>query len=939
MPILRVWKRTKGKKNKMKSFISVSKTKFSKTKISAIAIVLLLTVSMAAITIASAATAYIPVVTEHHSYMYCSVGSSVIGVGQQNILVYWTADIPPDIGETDAVLSAPLNRAYWAGVSFNVTTPDGTTTNYPLGPSDPVGGGYLIYTPETVGTYSVVAIFPDTWKNSTLVTATNGTQIVAGIHETGYPTPQYQHYTADKSQPVTFTVQQEPISAWNESPIPSDYWTRPINDASRLWSQLGGNWLGGAWQQPAGQAGGTTTRFVYGAATETSHVLWTRPLYVGGYMDARFNDTGYETGHYQGLDFNAIILNGRVFYADRADAYRSIGFNVVDLYTGELIGYYNETMPSYGQIYNYESPNQHGGYSFLWRAGPSLGAANGTVLDMLDGYALPLRHIAYIANASTTGTNVVGNNGELLWYNLVNKGTATNPKYFLTCWNNTNVIGETATPPNTGTTYWQWRPEGGGFGGGPALSNAFVFDGNTGFSFNVSMPTPYGPTNTIVNQTGTILTVRVGDQDGKGGFVILGTLGQNNELGNVQAQLWALSLERGQEGKQLWTTTYSAPFLSISQNETIGGIGSSYSLVGAYPEDNVIIFHSTKQLKYWAFDMTTGQEKWETAREPDQNYYSTQFNYYNHMLLTTGYGGVAIAYDMNTGKQVWNYTATNIGGESPYGNYPLNIFAIADGKIYLLTGEHSITQPMWRGPNLRCVNATNGAEIWTLLGMSADNGAHLTGQYMQMGDGRVVGLNYFDNSIYCIGPGNSATTISAPQVVPALGASIMLTGTVTDQTQSGRRNDNFLYDFTLEGTPAISDASMGSWMAYLYENQAKPTNATGVPVTLTAIDPNGNNVPIGTTTSDMNGNYGILFKPGVPGTYQIIASFAGSKAYGPSQSTTYLSVGEAAATATPQPTAAPQSVADMYLIPATIGIIVAIAIATIIIVLALRKRP
>jgi len=32
-------------------------------------------------------------------------------------------------------------------------------------------------------------------------------------------------------------------------------------------------------------------------------------------------------------------------------------------------------------------------------------------------------------------------------------------------------------------------------------------------------------------------------------------------------------------------------------------------------------------------------------------------------------------------------------------------------------------------------------------------------------------------------------------------------------------------------------------------------------------------------------------------------------------------------------------VADMYLIPATVGIIVAIAIATIVIVLALRKRP
>jgi hypothetical protein len=131
---------------------------------------------------------------------------------------------------------------------------------------------------------------------------------------------------------------------------------------------------------------------------------------------------------------------------------------------------------------------------------------------------------------------------------------------------------------------------------------------------------------------------------------------------------------------------------------------------------------------------------------------------------------------------------------------------------------------------------------------------------------------------------------------------------------------------------------MDAWMEYLYQNQAKPTNAFGVDVSLSAIDPNGNFVTIGTTTSDVNGNFGVVFKPDVPGTYQILASFAGSKAYGASQSSTYLTVGDGP-TVTPGPTATPDSVADMYLIPATVGIIVAIAIATIVIVLALRKRP
>ena len=55
-----------------------------------------------------------------------------------------------------------------------------------------------------------------------------------------------------------------------------------------------------------------------------------------------------------------------------------------------------------------------------------------------------------------------------------------------------------------------------------------------------------------------------------------------------------------------------------------------------------------------------------------------------------------------------------------------------------------------------------------------------------------------------------------------------------------------------KGTPAIADANMQAWMEYLYEQQAMPTNAKGVEVTLTAIDPNGN-THIGTATSDTSG--------------------------------------------------------------------------------------
>ncbi len=132
---------------------------------------------------------------------------------------------------------------------------------------------------------------------------------------------------------------------------------------------------------------------------------------------------------------------------------------------------------------------------------------------------------------------------------------------------------------------------------------------------------------------------------------------------------------------------------------------------------------------------------------------------------------------------------------------------------------------------------------------------------------------------------------------------------------------------------------MTAWMDYKFQQQIYPTNATGVSVSLDTIDPNGNFVHIGDVTSDTSGNYGVKFTPEVPGTYQIIASFAGSKSYGPSSDTTYLTVGDAAATAAPS-TPIPASVADMYFVPAIAGLFVLIIVVLVLVVLMmLRKRP
>jgi len=135
----------------------------------------------------------------------------------------------------------------------------------------------------------------------------------------------------------------------------------------------------------------------------------------------------------------------------------------------------------------------------------------------------------------------------------------------------------------------------------------------------------------------------------------------------------------------------------------------------------------------------------------------------------------------------------------------------------------------------------------------------------------------------------------------------------------------------------VSEESMGSFMEYVYMQKPKSADATGVEVTISVLDPNNNCYDVGTTTSDMNGFYKASFTPEVPGEYTVYATFAGSESYWPSSAVTAIKVDEAAE-ATPEPTLAPASLADQYLLPATGGIIAAIAIVGIVLALLLRKR-
>ena len=768
------------------------------------------------------------------------------------LLLTWTADIPPDIGEQDGLI--PGGRAAWYDITIEVTNPDGTTQTLTLARTDPVGSGYINYVPDQVGTYYLQAFFTETWKNTTTI----------------------QRYYSSAVSPITsFTVQQDPIEGWPETPLPTDYWTRPINSANRDWYVLAGNWLGtyaNVW--PHGAAGGVTSNYGYGLAPESAHILWTKPYYAGGIMDERLGNIGFRAGNgYQGVTLaNPIIINGHLIVVNRETAHTTSGWWVIDLYTGETLSFENDTgIPAFGQVYDYESPNQHGGFAYLWRtSGVTLPALvrigrsrtqvnsttiiTGTLWEMIDAYTE--NTVCYIANVSSSGTAVYAKDGSILRYNIVNYGTSAAPNYHLTVWNSSAI--SSIAPGDTGTNAWMWRPSGGG-AGGAGYSNV-IHDGSTGFSLNVSIPSILGPRNAFLNQTATVKAVREGE------FVIVGTVGRNDERGIVPGWLMAFSLERGLEGTKLWETTFTPPYAPGN---------SSTSMTGVYPEDGVILFENTKLLKRWGYDMTTGALLWESEPELQMNYYAMNENVYQGMLFSTSWSGILIAYNMTTGAIEWTYKATNIGFESPYGNYPMGFGTIADGKIYLASNEHSITQPMWRGPNLRCINASNGAELWKIMFSGAGYTLRPT---LISADGIIIGLNYYDMQIYAFGKGPSATTVTASPKVSVMGSSVVIEGTVTDQTPA------------VKGTPAISDEDMSAWMEYMFMQQPMPEDAKGVKVKLTAIDPNGNYQDIGYATSDTAGNFGKSWQPPVPGEYFITAEFEGSASYGSSFDTTFFTV-------------------------------------------------
>jgi hypothetical protein len=292
---------------------------------------------------------------------------------------------------------------------------------------------------------------------------------------------------------------------------------------------------------------------------------------------------------------------------------------------------------------------------------------------------------------------------------------------------------------------------------------------------------------------------------------------------------------------------------------------------------------------------------------------------------------------MITGKLVWTYgnggpgNSTDSGFYIAQGHYPTFIGAFGSGIVYAFTAEHTVNTPIYKGALARAINATDGTEIWTL---SNYDGSFFAISYA-IADGFATFFNGYDNSIYSVGRGPSATTVSAPDVAVPFGTPVVIKGTVMD-IAAGTKQKEQAARFP-NGVPAMSDASMKDWMGYVYQQRPRPADAVGVEVTISVLDSNNNYRDVGTVTSDVDGFFSLEWMPEIPGKYTVYASFTGTKGYWPSHDVTAFTVLEAPEE-TPGPTPEPGSMTDSYVAGFGIAIIIAIVVGVVVIVIVLRRR-
>ncbi len=904
-----------------------------KNKTMVILIATILTISI------GASTALMPISSAHSppwnipTYAFVNVGTNPDGVGQAVNIGLW-------LGQPPATANGPYGDR-WHNMMVTVTKPDGT--NETLGPftSDDTGGTATSYTPTQVGTYTFQMSFPgQTLTGANLAVG----QTSPFINDT---------YLPSISAVATLTVQQQPVGGVPVAPLPTTYWQTPITAMNvNNWYAISGASLdlGGS-----GRYNTTANYNPFSTSPTSAHIIWTKPEAFGGVLGGEFGGSTtygnyYSTSQYE-KKFTPVIMNGFLYYTVYPGSSTTpTGTVCVSLYTGQTVWTDNAanlgggspqqsaltsagivTPLLCGQILDYVSPNQYGGLAYLWTTGTPVGINSvGTTLNMFDAetgtYILSIVNGTSPTLTEDQGGNLVGyyingTAGKQIIMGTVNDNAGPTPVVSVSTgptlneWNSTECIltgawGATASG-------WEWRPPQDGiipFWNGITWSMPLA----TNISGN-ALPGAFS-----IGAAGPITA----PQDVNGGVVMMTSGGSSGGLfqpgWQIEAGYSAIN------GQQLWIVnrTY-APFSRVVGEGDGSGVYGEIS----YEDSTIYGYSIYTGALLWSDKLTTTNGNAPDPYDSIGGYMSTLAN---GTLYLAGFGGDIWSINYQTGAINWYTNTTELQGpsgtNSPYGVWPLWTFSmggVAGGILFLEEG-HEYSPPLFLGAQQLAINCTTGKLVWNIDAFDVD-GMPITAY------GIMTVINAYDNQIYGYGKGPSATTVTAPSVGVTTSTPVTITGNVMD-ISAGSQQQAVAANFP-KGLPCVSDASMSQWMESVYMQQPMPTNITGVPVTISVTDSNGNFYNIGTATSNSNGFYSLNWTPQVSGNYTVTAVFSGTQSYyGSTASAAFYAN---APSPTSAPTSSPTSLASTqsYIMAFGIAIIIVIIIGFALLFLALRKRP
>ena len=903
---------------------------YSKINATVLTILLIICIAASMLTAPPASSQLtFPPGTHIPTYANINVAPNPIGVGQQVAVNFFVATPLEDS-------SRPVN------MTVKIVDPDGIVKI--MGPytGDTTGGTYFNFVPDKVGNWTFQMFY--------------GGQVTVG--STGFfgGPPTNAGLIEDPSQSKIFTlvVQQEPIVQTNYplTPLPTNYWETPVSAQNvQNWYKLMGPWLGlgSITFASTGAYNASSLCNPYTPSVTSGHILWTKPWGAGGVVGGSAGGTE-DTGHYWSTrqywpQYAPVIMNGKMYstYYPETTGY-SNGIVCTDLYSGQTLWKINTTsVLRCGMTTQWKTPNMYGVIGpYIWTTGnlpasetgginvQSTGTEMGMfgpqqrpaynmysaetgqyVLSIINGASMTLKEdsfgnlIGYYINSTVGTMNTYGPAPAFGSAPITGRVNITSTQPVLCCFNFSQALGNA----------WGWSP---------SLNTAIDF--RLGVMWAKPIPTSLG---------GVPISLAMDSINPLGGDAVILTTGYTHGqgVGDETAGWLVVASMDDTTGDVLMCKnfTYAGGYESLLPFTRT----TSCNVNGIRAIANVV------NNKVDGFNIRTGAKVWSSTLETPSGTTNTYDSFgfkgaaVGDKLLLFGLGGDIWAYNSQTGKELWYTNTTQLIGDSgietPYGTWPLWVFssqAYTPEVAYLAVG-HEYNPPLFHGAQLLAINMTDGSLIWSELGTYIRSVA--------IANGVLLSLNAYDNQIYAFGKGPTKMTVTAPSVGVTTETPIRITGTITD-VSAGVAQSEVAKNFP-NGVPCVSDACQSKWMEHVYQDQPMPGNVTGVLITLSVLDQNGNYRTIGTTTSSANGAFGYTWTPDIAGDYTLYASFEGSNSYWPTSAETSFYAGEPPPTATPQPPAQ-QSMADQYFLPAIAGLFIAVIICIVMVGLVLmRKQP